>query len=179
MLLTNEVSVTRKIKEILLATRIEEALPKDRILELYLNEIYLGSGAYGVAAAAMTYFDKSLDQLSLGEAAFLGGLPKAPNRYNPARFPQAATARRDWVLDRMVEDGYVSRAAADAAKAEPIVLRHRERPARSRRPISPRRSGASCSRAMARRRSTRPACRCAPASTRASRRKPTRRCATG
>src|SRR5487761_37624 len=125
MLLTDEVSVSRKIREILLATRIEQALPKDRILELYLNEIYLGSGAYGVAAAALTYFDKSLDQLSLGEAAFLGGLPKAPNRYNPARDPQAATARRDWVLDRMADDGFISRAAADAAKAEPIVLRHR------------------------------------------------------
>ncbi|MGA8551171.1 MAG: PBP1A family penicillin-binding protein [Stellaceae bacterium] len=126
MLLTDEVSVSRKIKEILLATRIEQALPKDRILELYLNEIYLGAGAYGVAAAALTYFDKSLDQLSLGEAAFLGGLPKAPNRYNPARDPQAATARRDWVLDRMADDSFISRAAADAAKAEPIVLRHRQ-----------------------------------------------------
>ncbi len=109
MLLSNEVSLTRKIKEVLLATRIEAALPKDRILELYLNEIYLGLGAYGVAAAAQTYFDKSLDDLTLGEAAFLGGLPKAPNRYNPAHFPEAATARRDWVLDRMVEDGYASR----------------------------------------------------------------------
>ncbi len=125
MLLNDEVSVARKIKEILLATRIESALPKDRILELYLNEIYLGSGAYGVAAAALTYFDKSLDQLSLGEAAFLGGLPKAPNRYNPSRDPQAAMARRDWVLDRMADDGFISRAAAEAAKAEPIVLRHR------------------------------------------------------
>ncbi|HTV45907.1 MAG TPA: penicillin-binding protein 1A [Stellaceae bacterium] len=126
MLLNNEVSISRKIKEILLATRIESVLSKDRILELYLNEIYLGSGAYGVAAAALTYFDKSLDQLTLGEAAFLGGLPKAPNRYNPARFPQAATARRDWVLDRMADDGYISRAAAAAAKAEPLVLHHRQ-----------------------------------------------------
>ncbi len=126
MLLTNEVSIARKIKEILLATKIEAALPKERILELYLNEIYLGSGAYGVAAAAMTYFDKSLDQLSLGEAAFLGGLPKAPNRYNPVRLPEAATARRDWVLDRMVEDGVVSREAADQAKAQPIELHHRQ-----------------------------------------------------
>src|SRR5271169_3202218 len=126
MLLTNEVSIARKIKEMLLATRIEAALPKERILELYLNEIYLGSGAYGVAAAAMTYFDKSLDQLSLGEAAFLGGLPKAPNRYNPVRLPEAATARRDWVLDRMVEDGVVSREAADQAKAQPIELHHRQ-----------------------------------------------------
>src|SRR5207244_10658155 len=105
MLLTNEISIERKVKEMLLATRIEAALPKDRIIGLYLNEIYLGAGAYGVAAAALTYFDKSLDELTLGETAFLAGLPKAPNRYNPARFPQAAKARRDWVLDRMVEDG--------------------------------------------------------------------------
>jgi penicillin-binding protein 1A len=126
MLLTNEVSITRKIKEVLLATRIEAAVPKNRILELYLNEIYLGAGAYGVASAAMTYFDKSLDQLGLGEAAFLGGLPKAPNRYNPIRSPEQATARRDWVLDRMAEDGFVSRAAADAAEAEPIELHHRQ-----------------------------------------------------
>src|SRR5205807_10459236 len=102
MLLTNEISIERKIKEVLLATRIEAALPKNRILELYLNEIYLGAGAYGVAAAAQTYFDKSLDELTLNEAAFLAGLPKAPNRYNPARNPQAAQARRDWVIDRML-----------------------------------------------------------------------------
>ncbi len=125
MLLSNEVSLSRKIKEVLLATRIEAAMSKDRILELYLNEIYLGSGAYGVAAAALTYFDKSLGDLSLGEAAFLGGLPKAPNRYNPAHSLEAAVARRDWVLDRMVEDGFVTREAADAAKAEPLVLHHR------------------------------------------------------
>ena len=126
MLLSDEVSLARKIKEVLLATRIEAAMPKDRILELYLNEIYLGSGAYGVAAAALTYFDKPLDDLTLDEAAFLGGLPKAPNRYNPAHFLDAARGRRDWVLDRMVEDGYATRRAADAAEAEPIVLRRRE-----------------------------------------------------
>src|SRR6201997_1469371 len=115
MLLTNEISIERKIKEVLLATRIEAALPKDRILELYLNEIYLGAGAYGVAAAALTYFDKSLDELTLGAAAFLAGLPKAPNRYSPTRSPEAAEARRDWVLDRMVEDGVATRReAADA-----------------------------------------------------------------
>jgi penicillin-binding protein 1A len=127
MLLSSEVSLTRKIKEVLLATRIEAALPKDRILELYLNEIYLGSGAYGVAAAALTYFDKSLDDLTLGEAAFLGGLPKAPNRYNPAQSPDAAVARRDWVLDRMVEDGYATHAAADEAAAQALELRRREK----------------------------------------------------
>src|SRR5215831_11239642 len=126
MLLTNEISIQRKIKEILLATRIEAALPKDRILELYLNEIYLGSGAYGVAAAALTYFDKSLDELTLGEAAFLAGLPKAPNRYSPIRHPETATARRDWVLDRMVEAGATTRDGIAQAKTEPIELRRRQ-----------------------------------------------------
>ncbi|MGC2414422.1 MAG: transglycosylase domain-containing protein, partial [Stellaceae bacterium] len=126
MLLSNELSVSRKVKEILLATRIDEALSKDRILELYLNEIYLGSGAYGVAAAALTYFDKSLDELTLGEAAFLAGLPKAPNNYNPSRFPQAAKARREWVLDRMAEDGNATAAEVAQAKAEPLLVRHRE-----------------------------------------------------
>ena len=126
MLLSNEVSIERKIKEILLATRIEAALPKERILELYLNEIYLGSGSYGVAAAALTYFDKSLDELTLGEAAFLAGLPKAPNRYSPAHFPQTAKARRDWVLDRMVEDGAATQAEAAQAEAQPLELRHRQ-----------------------------------------------------
>jgi penicillin-binding protein 1A len=126
MLLSNEVSIERKIKEILLATRIEAALPKERILELYLNEIYLGSGAYGVAAAALTYFDKPLDELTLGEAAFLAGLPKAPNRYSPARFPQTAKARRDWVLDRMVEDGAATRPEAAEAESQPLELRRRQ-----------------------------------------------------
>jgi penicillin-binding protein 1A len=126
MLLNNEISIERKIKEILLATRIEAALPKDRILELYLNEIYLGAGAYGVAAAALTYFDKSLDELTLGEAAFLAGLPKAPNRYNPRRVPEVARARRDWVIDRMVEDGLVTHADAVQAEAEPLELHHRQ-----------------------------------------------------
>jgi penicillin-binding protein 1A len=125
MLLTNQVSVTRKIREILLATRIEAALPKDRILELYLNEIYLGSGYYGVAAAAQGYFDKSLDQLSLGEAAFLAGLPKAPNRYNPRRFPKLAEGRRDWVIGRMLEDRTTTRDEAAAAESQPIELHQR------------------------------------------------------
>src|SRR5437879_8047962 len=126
MLLTNEISIERKVKEVLLATRIEAALPKNRILELYLNEIYLGAGAYGVAAAALTYFDKSLDELTLSEAAFLAGLPKAPNRYNPARSPQAAQSRRDWVIDRMVEDGAVTQPEAARAEGQPIERRHRQ-----------------------------------------------------
>ena len=126
MLLSGEVSIRRKIREALLATRIEQALSKDRILELYLNEIYLGSGAYGVVAASLTYFNKSLDELTLDEAAYLAGLPKAPNNYNPARFPQAAKARRDWVLDRMEEDGVATGADIKAAKAAPLRVRRRE-----------------------------------------------------
>jgi penicillin-binding protein 1A len=122
-LLTNEVSLARKIKEAILAFRIERAFTKDHILELYLNEIYLGGGSYGVAAAALNYFDKSLDQLTIAEAAFLGALPKAPNNYNPARFPEAAKARRDWVIDRMAEDGYITTAQAEQAKKEPLVTR--------------------------------------------------------
>jgi penicillin-binding protein 1A len=134
MLLTNQVSIARKIREIVLATRIEEALSKDRILELYLNEIYLGSGYYGVAAAAQGYFDKSLDQLTLGEAAFLGGLPKAPNRYNPVRAPELAEARRNWVIGRMVDDGAANREAAAAAEAQPLELHPRRQAGEVRAP---------------------------------------------
>ncbi len=119
-LLSHEVSVARKIKEALLAYRIERTLSKDRILEIYLNEIYLGAGAYGVAAAADTYFQKPLSQLTLAEAAFLAALPKAPNNYNPIRHAAAAKARRDWVLSGMAEVGWITRAQADAAIAEPL-----------------------------------------------------------
>jgi penicillin-binding protein 1A len=126
MLLSNELSISRKIKEVLLATRIDDALPKDRILELYLNEIYLGAGAYGVASAALTYFDKPLDELTLGEAAFLAGLPKAPSNYNPVRFPDAARMRRNIVLDQMQEAGFATAAEVAAAKADPVAVRHRE-----------------------------------------------------
>ena len=125
-LLTNEVSVERKVREALLAMRIEEALSKDQILELYLNEIYLGASAYGVAAAALYYFDKSLDDLTIAEAAFLAALPKAPNNYNPTRYPEAAKARRDWALGRMLDDGIISAAEAEAARNTPITLRSRD-----------------------------------------------------
>jgi penicillin-binding protein 1A len=124
----NSVTLSRKIKEAILATRIENTLTKERILELYLNEIYLGIGSYGVASAAQSYFNKPLDQLSLAQAAFLGALPKAPNNYNPFRFPDAAKARRDWVLDRMAEDHYVTPEQAAAAKAEPIAPAPYSRP---------------------------------------------------
>ncbi|MCW8970619.1 MAG: penicillin-binding protein 1A [Rhodospirillales bacterium] len=120
-LLTNEVSFERKIKEAILSFRIERAITKNRILELYLNEIYLGYGSYGVAAAALNYFDKSLGDLTLAETAFLAALPKAPNNYNPQRFPDAAKARRDWVIGRMFEDGAISLEEAEAARAEPLT----------------------------------------------------------
>jgi penicillin-binding protein 1A len=127
-LLTNEVSVSRKIKEAILAYRIERTLSKNRILEIYLNEIYLGAGAYGVAAAADTYFQKPLDQLTLAEAAFLAALPKAPNNYNPIRHAAAARARRNWVLAGMADVGWVSAAEAKAAIAEPLGINLRSVP---------------------------------------------------
>jgi len=115
-LLTNEVSYKRKIKEAILALRIEEAFNKDHILELYLNEIYLGQGAYGVASAALTYFDKSLAELTVDEAAYLAALPKAPNNYNPFRHTKRATERRNWVIDRMVATGRINPQEADRAR---------------------------------------------------------------
>ena len=121
MLLGNEVSIARKAKEMILAARIEQTLPKDRILELYLNEIYLGLQSYGVAAAAQTYFNKSLDEITLPEAAFLAVLPKAPNNYNPFRSPDAARIRRDWVIDRMADDRVITAEQATAAKATAIA----------------------------------------------------------
>jgi penicillin-binding protein 1A len=125
-LLTNEVSLQRKVREALVAIRMEQALSKDRILELYLNEIYLGGGAYGVAAAALNYFNKSLDELTPDEAAFLAGLPKAPNNYNPQRNPEGARDRRNYVLDRMIEAGYLTAQQGAAAEAKPITLRRRD-----------------------------------------------------
>ena len=127
-LLTKEVSISRKIKEAILAYRIEGQLSKDRILDIYLNEIYLGAGTYGVAAAADTYFQKPLDQLSLAQIAYLAALPKAPNNYHPIRHAQAAKARRDWVLAGMAEMGYVTQAQAQAAIAEPLGVKLRPEP---------------------------------------------------
>jgi penicillin-binding protein 1A len=130
MLLDNsEVSIGRKIREALLAIRIEQVMSKQRVLELYLNEIYLGLGSYGVAAAAQAYFNKGLDQLTLPEAAFLAALPKAPNNLNPFKYPDAAKARRDYVLDRMTDDHDITEAQAAAAKAQPIIPAEFHRPA--------------------------------------------------
>jgi penicillin-binding protein 1A len=119
-LLTNELSVERKIKEAILAFRIERTFSKQRILELYLNEIYLGYGSYGVAAAALNYFNKSLDELTTAEAAYLAALPKAPNNYHPIRHYDAAVARRNWVVTRMQEDGYITPDEAETAMQEQL-----------------------------------------------------------
>ncbi len=125
-LLTSDQTIERKLKEAILAIRIERAFTKEQILELYLNEIYLGAGAYGVAAAAQTYWDKSLPELSLADCAYLATLPKAPSNYNPFKFPERAIARRNWVIDRMVENGFVTRDAGEAAKAEPLGVTVRQ-----------------------------------------------------
>jgi penicillin-binding protein 1A len=122
-LLSNELSVKRKFKEAILALRMERAFTKDHILELYLNEIFLGNRSYGVATAALNYFNKSLDELTVAEAALLAGLPKAPSSYDPRRSQAAALQRRNYVVGRMAEDGYITPAEAEAARAEPIVLR--------------------------------------------------------
>ncbi len=124
--LTNEVSIERKIEEAVLAFRIEQAFDKDRILELYLNEIFLGRRSYGVAAAALTYFDKALEDLTLPEAAFLAALPKAPSSYDPDRNPALAQGRRNYVLGRMLDDGAISQQEHDAARATPIETRSRD-----------------------------------------------------
>jgi len=121
-LLSSELSYKRKIKEALLAFRIEQAFTKEHILELYLNEIYLGNRSYGVAAAALNYFGKSLDDLELHEVAYLAALPKGPNNYHPINKYDAAIARRNWVIDRMVEDGYASVDEGEAAKAKPLEV---------------------------------------------------------
>ena len=119
-LLTNEVSFERKIKEALLALKIERTYSKDRILELYLNEIYLGFSAYGVAAASLLYFDKSVHELSIAESAYLAALPKAPSQLHPFRQRERAIERRNYVIDRMVENGFVTAAEGEAAKKEPL-----------------------------------------------------------
>src|SRR5205807_6257952 len=124
-LLTNEVSFERKAKEALLALRIERTYSKEKILELYLNEIYLGFGAYGIAAASLIYFDKSVHELSLAEAAYLAALPKAPNNYHPFRQRERALERRNYVLERMAEDRYITSQEAEKAKKEPLKVTQR------------------------------------------------------
>jgi len=124
-LLTNEVSFARKVKEALLAMKIERAFSKERILELYLNEIYLGIGAYGVAAASLLYFDKSVHELTIAEAAYLAALPKAPNNYHPFRQRDRAIERRNYVIERLAEDRYITAQEAEKARKEPLKITQR------------------------------------------------------
>lgn len=117
----NAPTLQRKIREALLALRIEQTLSKDKILEIYLNGIYLGGRAYGVAAASRTFFNKPLDQLTIAEAAMLGAMPKSPSNYDPFRHPRAAVDRRNWVLGRMLEIGAITKEQEQAARAEPLI----------------------------------------------------------
>ncbi len=124
-LVGNERSVERKVREALVAFRIEAAYPKDKILELYLNEIYLGLGNYGVAAAALNYFNKSVNELTLAEAAYLAALPKAPSNYHPFQNRERAIERRNYVIDRLIADDYVTAEEGAKAKAEPLGVNPR------------------------------------------------------
>jgi len=124
-LLTNDRTIDRKIREAVLSFRIEQAYSKDRILELYLNEIFFGAGAYGIAGAALTYFGKAVNELNLEEAAYLAALPKAPNNYHPFDDTDAAITRRNWIIDRMVENGYATADEAAVAKEQPLGVNFR------------------------------------------------------
>ena len=119
-LLSSDQTIDRKIKEAILSFRIEQAYSKDKILELYLNEIFFGLNSYGIAGAALTYFNKSVTELTVAEAAYLASLPKGPANYHPFRHPEAALERRNWVIDRMVENGYVSQSDGEEAKKQPL-----------------------------------------------------------
>ena len=124
-LLTNERSFTRKLKEAILAIRIERAYSKEKILELYLNEIYLGLSSYGIAAAALNYYGKELSEITVSEAAYFAALPKAPNNYHPFKKTRAALTRRNWVIGQMVKNGFIAPEIAEAAKAEKLHVNPR------------------------------------------------------
>jgi penicillin-binding protein 1A len=123
--LNSEVKMVRKIKEAILAIRIDSTYSKDKILELYLNQIFLGQNSYGIAAASLNYFGKSLDQLDISEAAFLASLPKGPADYDPRFHRKAAVERRNWVIGQMADNGYITQEQAKAAIAEPLVAQMR------------------------------------------------------
>ncbi len=125
-LLTNEVSLKRKVKEAILAFRIERAYSKERILELYLNQIYLGEGTYGIAAASLEYFDKAVEDLSYEEAALLAALPKAPSKFNPYKYPKEAKFRRNLVLKNLLENKFISKDKFKEFKANEIKLKKRK-----------------------------------------------------
>ncbi|MBD3677029.1 MAG: PBP1A family penicillin-binding protein [Rhodobacteraceae bacterium] len=120
-LLSSDRSAERKIKELILATRLEQVLPKEEILELYMNEIFLGQNSYGVAAAAQTYFNKPLSQITASEAAFLAALPQAPSNYHPVRAKERVTDRRNFVLREMRENGFIDEQTYETARAEPLL----------------------------------------------------------
>ena len=126
-LLSSDQTIDRKVKEAILSFRIEQAYSKDRILELYLNEIFFGLNSYGIAGAALTYFDKSVTELTIAETAYLAALPKGPSNYHPFRRAEAAIERRNWVIDRMVENGYVTKGDGEEAKAQPLGVTPRHR----------------------------------------------------
>ena len=125
-LLTSDRTADRKIKEAMLAFRIEEAYSKDKILELYLNEIFFGLGSYGVAGASLAYFDKTVGELDIHEVAYLAALPKAPNNYHPFRHTEKALERRNWVIGRMVANGYISYEAGEEAKKKDLSVTPRK-----------------------------------------------------
>jgi penicillin-binding protein 1A len=127
LLLTPERSLTRKIKEAILSVRISHDLSKDQILELYLNQIFLGKGSYGVAIAAVNYFNKSLEELTLSECALLASLPKAPSKFNPEANYERAFVRKNYIIDRMFAEGYISAEEANSAKEEKITLRKKDK----------------------------------------------------
>ena len=122
-LLTNEVSLKRKVKEAILAFRIERAYTKERILELYLNQIYLGQGAYGIAAASLEYFDKSIKKLNYSEASLLAALPKAPSKYNPYKYPELAKFRRNLVLENLEDNNFITKKQLEEFKKSNLKLK--------------------------------------------------------
>ncbi|CDZ37037.1 Penicillin-binding protein 1A [Neorhizobium galegae bv. officinalis] len=124
-LLSADQTIDRKVKEAILSFRIEQTYSKDKILELYLNEIFFGQNSYGIAGAALTYFDKSVTELTTAEAAYLAALPKGPANYHPFRREKAALERRNWVVDRMAENGYITQADAEEAKKQPLGVKQR------------------------------------------------------
>ena len=126
-LLSSDQRLERKVREMILSRRIERAFEKDQILELYLNEIYFGRRSYGVAAAAMNYFGKSLDELTLAESAFLAAVVNGPSRFHPIRYPERTLDRRNWVLSRMATEGFITQEEAEAAAQEPMLVIERFR----------------------------------------------------
>jgi len=122
--LTSEKTFTRKIYELLLTFKLEHLLTKDQIFEIYLNQIFLGNRAYGFAAASEAYYGKPLKSITVAEAAMLAGLPKAPSAYNPINNPKRARSRQLYIIERMLDNGFITQAQADQAKGEELQVRN-------------------------------------------------------